>query len=264
MANSKNPNNNSVLQALLDAKDAGIVGLDGAIAKISGDRKLQAALQKKWNSHAYPERDMVYVQMTITQALMELSPRACKVLIFMSCYCAQSTLIKVSLPVLETATGIKRTMLREALQELIDCGVVRVFQGPVRHDAPIYSIDPATANKGIRRKSKEQEYKARLAARGFCGKYLHSSYEPDLVVKCDTIKSKDDDGNPLYYNQISLIPVQKNASEPAPDTDPKAHTRKRRSPAKSTTAGPEEQIPGQMEMFMAGPDLEDFLPEKDA
>lgn len=262
MANNKNPNNNSVLQALLDARDLGIVGLDGPIAKITGDRKLQQALQRKWNSHAYPERDMVYVQLAISQALMDLSPRACKVLIFLSCYCAQSTLIKVSLPVLETVTGIKRTMLRSALQELEDRGVIRVHQRSVRHEAPIYSVDPATANKGIRRKSKNQLYRAKLDAGGYNGKYLHSSYSPDLVVKCDTIKSKDPDGNPLYYNEVSLVPAQKNAPEPAPDTDPEAHAVKRRSPSKSTTPGPVEQTPGQMATYMAGPDLEDFLPDK--
>ena len=251
MANSKskNPNNNSVLQALLDAKDAGITGLDVAISQISGDRKLQAALQKKWNAHMYPERDMVYVQMTISQALMQLSPRACKVLIFLSCYCAQSTLIKVSLPVLETATGIKRTMLRGALQELIDCGVVQVHQGPVRHEAPIYSIDPATANKGTRQQSKVRRYKDQLSDRST---YLHSAYEPSLVVKCDTIKSKDNEGNLLYYNEVTLIPAQKNAPESA-DTDSEAHAHRRKTPAKPTTAGSEAQIPGQMS-------VDDFLP----
>lgn len=242
---NKNPNNNSILQALLDAQGAGVSGLDGPIAQVSRDRKLQAALQKKWNSHIYPERDMVYVQMTITQALMQLSPRACKVLLFMACYCAQSTLIKVSLPVLEAATGIKRTKLREALQELIDYGVVRIHQGPVRHEAPIYSIDPATANKGARQRSKARKYMDQLSDKST---YLHSSYEPSLIVKCDTIKSKDDEGNLLYYNEITLVPANadtKKAPESA-DTDPEAHAHRRRSPAKTTTVKPEVQIPGQM------------------
>ena len=143
MANSRNPNNNSILQALIDLSDSGFAAMaDPIITKISGDRKLQKDLQAKWDAHAYPEKSMVYAQLTITQALMDLSPQACKVLLLLGSYASLTGLVQVSYPTLETVTGIKRTMVREAVQELKDHGLIRIRVKPARHEPPIYCIDP--------------------------------------------------------------------------------------------------------------------------
>lgn len=263
MANSRNPNSNSILQALLDLKDCGGYGemtLDHIITKISGDRKLQKDLQAKWNAHAYPERDMVYTQLSMEQALMQLSPRACKVMIFLGMYCAQSTLIKVSYPVLEVGTGIKRTALREAIQELEDCGVIRIHTKPARHEAPIYSVDPAVINKGVRRTSKETEYMAALTSGGFPkSRYLTETYNPALVVRCDTIRSKDEAGTPIHYNVVTLVSADEAKKDPrSADTDPGTRAKKRRSPKrKSNTGADEPQIPGQMDVN----DFPDLMPQ---
>ena len=270
MANSRNPNSNSILQALIDLKDCGGYGdmsLDHIITKISGDRKLQKDLQAKWNAHAYPEKDMVYSQLSTTQALMRLSPSACKVLIFLGIYCAQSTLIKVSYPVLEVATEIKRTALREAVRELVDCGAIRVHTKPARHEAPIYSVDPALISKGVRRQSKQTEYMAALTGGGFPkGQYLSEAFSPVQVVKCDTIRSKDADGTPVYYNAVSLISADEAKKIPEPaGTDSGERVSKKRKSAKpkSTTGAEEPQIPGQMAVedfpeYMPDPPLEGY------
>lgn len=265
MANSTNPNSNSILQALLDLKDCGgyaDMTLDRIIAKISGDKKLQKDLQAKWNGHAYPEKDMVYSQVSIAQALMQLSPRACKVLLLLGCYCSQSTLIKASYPVLETATGIKRTELRKAMQELEDGGLIRVHTKPARHEPPIYSVDPAAINKGVRRTSKETEYMAELAQGGFPkASYWRDAFNPGLVIKCDAVRTKDADGSPIHYNALSLVPADEAKKDPEPagtssGKRPKGRGSSRRQNSTGDGAA-EVQIPGQTDIT----DFPDFLPD---
>ena len=261
MANSRNPNNNSILQGLLDLKDCGGYGemtLDHIITKITGDRKLQSDLQAKWDAHAYPERSMVYAQVTITQAYMDLSPQACKVLLLLGIYASQTSLVQVSYPTLEAATGIKRTMVREAVQELKDHGLIRVRVKPIRHEAPIYCVDPGAISKGARRQSRGTEYKSALFKGGFPkDKYLLDTYSPALAIKCDTVRSEDPDGEPIRYNTISLIPAAeaKKVPEPTGVSASGKRPRKRSSAKeKSSTSGSDVQIPGQR-------DLKDVLAE---
>lgn len=255
MANSRNPNSNSILQALLDLKDCGGYGemtLDHIITKISGDRKLQKDLQAKWDAHAYPEKKMTYAQLTITQALMDLSPQACKILLLLGSYASQTGLVQVSYPTLETVTGIKRTMVREAVQELKDNGLILIRVKPIRHEAPIYCVDPGTIVKGARRQSRTTEYKSALIGGGFPkDKYLLDTYSPALVIKCDTVRSEDPDGEPIRYNTISLMPAQQAKKVPEPTgTSASGKRPRKRSSAKekSSTAEPDVQIPGQREL----------------
>lgn len=252
--NSRNPNNNSILQGLLDLLDRGgyqDMTIGHAVTKITGDRKLQQDLQAQWDAHAYPEKKMTYAQVTITQALMDLSPQACKVLLLLGCYASQTSLVQVSYPTLETVTGIKRTMVREAVQELKEHGLIRVRVKPIRHEAPIYCVDPGAISKGARRQSRGTEYKSALIHSGFPkDKYLLDTYSPALVIKCDTVRSEDPDGEPIRYNTITLIPAQQAKKDPEPTGTSASGKRARRSRSKdqSSTPDPAAQIPGQREL----------------
>lgn len=255
MANSRNPNSNSILQALLDLKDCGGYGdmtLDHIVTKISGDRKLQKDLQAKWDAHAYPEKSMVYAQLTITQALMDLSPQACKILLLLGSYASQTGLVQASYPTLEAVAGIKRTMIREAVQELKNHGLIRVRVKPARHDPPIYCVDPGLISKGARRQSRSTEYKSALIGDGFPkDKYLLDTYAPSLVIKCDTVRSEDPNGEPIRYNTISLIPAAEAKKVPEPtgtSTSGKRADKRRRSKGESNMPEPVVQIPGQVEL----------------
>ena len=253
MANSRNPNNNSILQALIDLSDSGFAAMaDPIITKISGDRKLQKDLQAKWDAHAYPEKSMVYAQLTITQALMDLSPQACKVLLLLGSYASLTGLVQVSYPTLETVTGIKRTMVREAVQELKDHGLIRIRVKPARHEPPIYCIDPGVIVKGSRRQSRATEYKSALIGGGFPkDKYLLDVFSPSLVIKCDTVRSEDPDGEPIRYNSLSLIPAAEAKKDPEPtgtSASGKRADRRRRSKGESNMPEPVVQIPGQVEL----------------
>lgn len=273
MANSRNPNSNSVLQALLDLKDCGGYGemtLDHIITKISGDRKLQKDLQAKWDAHAYPEHSMVYAQLTITQALMNLSPQACKILLLLGSYASQTGLVQVSYPTLETVTDIKRTMVREAVQELKDHGLIRVRIKSARHSAPIYCVDPGVIAKGSRRQSRATEYRSALIGGGFPkNQYLLDNYSPSLVIKCDTVRAEDPNGESIRYNSLSLIPAAeaKKIPESTGTSTSGKRTRKRSSTkGKSNTAESDAQIPGQRELtdvlaeMEQAPGISDELP----
>ena len=91
------------------------------------------------------------------------------------------------------------------------------------------------------------------------------------MVKCDTIRSKDDTGTPVLYNAVSLVSADDSAKKvPVPaDTDPgtRAVRKRRKSTSKSTTPAAEiPQIPGQMDIdevlaeMDKAPSLSDDLP----
>lgn len=251
MTSNRNPCSCAQLQALLDIDGRGgfsNMTFSQVIKKITEDKKLQDDLQKQWNSHLYPDRDMVYAQITITPALQKLSPRALKVLVYLGSYTSQSTLIKISYPVLEVVTGIKRTMLREAVKELEDNGIIYVRVKPARHEAPIYSVNPTIFNKGTRSKVKENDYLRKLVATGFNKSDMLSTGETDTghSIKCETVRGFDANGEKITYNHITIEPKN---PEPTTKEDPGKRTGTRRFHHNNhTTSDDGEQIPGQFEI----------------
>lgn len=200
MGNRRNPNSNSVLQALLDATDSGLgeLTIDAAITKLSGDPKLRAALQKKWNAHAYPNKSLVWTQLVKDQRLMTLTDPALKALAFMGMYCSQTGLIQVSRKDLTAATGVKSTTLTSALKELQDCGAIRVAVPAVRHAAPIYAVNPGICNKGTRRTGDKEAFEAHIV--GAKGPSYLLNRELPLCVQEDTVY----DGE-MMYNRITML-----------------------------------------------------------
>lgn len=233
MGNSRNPNSNSIVQALLDASDLGYgtMTVDQLITKTSTDGKLRAALQAKWNAHAYPDKAMEWAQLTKSQTLMTLSDPALKILTFFGMYCHQSTLLQVSLKDLAAATGIKDRTLRYAMKELSECGCIRIEKPSAQHAAPIYSVNPAIINKGTRRRSEMSEFCDKLS----CSDYLLTRDLP-LIVQTQTICQEQLDGSKIAYNRVALVTPETAALQQSP---------KRR---KRTKSDPDEQLPGQMSL----------------
>lgn len=232
---NRNPNSNSVVQALLDVADVGLgsMTVDQVITRLSGDSKLRTSLQNKWNGHAYPERSMEWAQLTKSQQLMGLTDTALKLLVFMGMYAHQSTLLQVSLNDLVTFTGIKKTSLREALKELLDCGCIRVEKPSVRHAAPIYAVNPAIVNKGTRRKSDISSFASKV---GGCRDYILQQDLP-IVVQQETVYQDTTDGGTIAFNRLRPA-LPGNIKDAAP---------KRRRRSKTVPA--DEQLAGQMNIF---------------
>ena len=238
MANIRNPDSNSVLQALLDLTDRGMGTwkVDDLITRISTDPKLRADLQKAWNAHAYPEKAMVYAQLGIDQRLFELSDAGYKVISLLGMYCHQSGLIQAKLDDICAAVKVGRTSAKAAVAELRKCGALDIAVPSIRHAAPVYRVNPALINKGTRRNTDVSAFTAQLSIDP--GDYILNK-DPELVVQTDIIRNAD-----IVYNKLYLVPPDE--AKPA-----------KKRPSRRKKAA-DVQLPGQMDIFdvLGGADRE--------
>lgn len=200
MAKNPNPGHNSIVQALLDlqAEGYGELTINQAIDRLRADKKLSTALQNKWNSHYYPDKSIVYAQTTTSPALMQLSPYAVKILCFLGTNCGQSGQIQVSVPTLIEITGVKKTNLRDAIDELEDCGAIRKIRKAIQRNAPIYFVNPELFNIGQRTKAKSIKYLNGLTQ---STKYIIN--HNDTHYNTQIIREFTEDG-PFVYSRITL------------------------------------------------------------
>ena len=212
--NQRNPDGNSILQALLDLSDRGMdtMRVSDLITRISTDAKLRSDLQAAWNSHAYPEKAMVYAQLVIDQHLLTLSDTAYKVMSLLGLYCHQSGLIQVRLEDICNAVGIKRTSAKQALADLRNCGAVTIAVPSARHSAPIYQVNPALINKGRRKKSDVTAFMASLEIPP--ENYLFNRDLP-LLVQTDVIRTADMSYNRLYMAASDDVKTKTDVSRPS-------------------------------------------------
>lgn len=229
MANTRNPDNNSVLQALLDLADRGMGtwSVNDLITRIGSDPKLRADIQKAWNGHAYPEKSMVYAQLGIDQRLFTLSDAGYKVITLMGMYCHQSGLIQARLEDICSAVQIGRTSAKAAIAELRKCGALTIAVPSVRHAAPVYSINPALINKGVRRKTDVSGFTSQLKINP--DDYLFNK-DPELVVQTDVVKNSE-----IVYNRLYLVPPDE--AKPA-----------KKRPPRRKKQDLNEQLPDQMDI----------------
>lgn len=199
MAN-KNPDGNAVLQALLDLQRLGygVKSVNDLITAITGDAKLRADLQKTWCGHAYPEKSMVFAQLGIDQRLFTLSDAGYKIITLLGMYCHQSGLIQAKLDDICAAVKIGRTSAKAAVAELRACGALDIAVPPIRHAAPVYRINPALINKGVRRRADVTDFAAHLTITP--DDYILNR-EPDLVVQTDVVRNPE-----IVYNRLYLVP----------------------------------------------------------
>lgn len=227
MAKKRNPDSNSVLQALLDLADRGMQTwrVGDLITKISTDPKLRADLQAAWNAHAYPDKALVYAQLAREQRLFTLTEAAYKVIGLLGLYCHQNGLIQARMDDISTTAGIGRSATKKAVKELLECGALQVERPSARHEAPIYRVNPALINKGVRRKADFRAYAAGLTITP--DKYILNR-PLELVIQTETVRDKED-----VYNKMYLAP-------PGALKEPK--------PRAKRTAGSkaDEQLPGQL------------------
>lgn len=214
----RNPSNNAILQAMLDASDTGYgtMTIDQFITKLSSDARLRKAMQAKWNGHSYPEKSMVYTQLTIEQRIFSLSDPAFKLISLLGSYCHQNGLIQVRKQDAMATLKVSESTVKRALSELITCGALRIALPSVQHSAPIYAVNPALLNKGTRRKADEITFASKLNISP--GNYILNQELP-LQARIETIYIPEKPP----YNKLSLLPSQKE---------------QKKGPAAATTADP--------------------------
>lgn len=221
-------------QALKDLKEAGaFVGtttLDDMIAKLSGGSrdivKLNKSMQAKWDSHQYPDSSIVYVQLTNDPRLTCLSCEALSVLVLLGTNCLQTGLVKITIDKICMLTGLRRTKAKEAIKELKACGAIAVFAKSMRHEAPIYSVDPKIINVGKRITVQHKQHMQYVDP----GAQYLLNQEPkwDTIRKATTMTIQDteydDDGRPTTVERrvrYMDIDVRLHKSAPEPDRDSK-------------------------------------------
>lgn len=217
-----NPNNNTILQALLDLVSDGMGSLtiNDAVMKLQSDHKLQKDLQAQWNKHAYPDKSLVYTQAGIEQASFSLSPTGYMIHGIMGAYASTSGRIQISNGDICKITGLSRNTVRDALNELANCGAIIVEVPSGHHEAPIYWVNPALYHKGAHRKASMIDYAAALTidphdyilARQF-----------DLVIQTDTIRTENLTYNKFYLEtpeEVEAKRTRKKRSRKAKQSDP--------------------------------------------
>lgn len=210
--NPKNPDNNSIIQALQDVMDYGFgeLTIRHLLDKLSNDRKLRNAMQDKWNSHAYPERSLTFSKLAIEPRLNMVSDSALRILITLGSLAAKSGLVRIRKQDLATITRIaSKTTMQTALRELVECGMIAIKVPAAGHKPPIYEINPAIMSKRMRLPGDESDFVESLT---MCKRYYRD--EPlNYVIQQDTIRAElMENGDTLYYTYIHLVP---------PDTEDK-------------------------------------------
>ena len=242
----RNPDNNPILQAALDVIDCGYGSMtfDQFVTRLSSDRKLREEMKAKWNGHSYPEKSLTWTQHTIDQHVFKLSDTAFKVLNLLGMYCHQNGLIQIKKADIMATLNIKKTTLKQALAELIDCGAIRVELPSAQHSAPVYAVNPALINKGARRKTDVSSFVSKLDIPP--NRYLFNQ-EVGLSTHVETIYSN----NMPTFNRFNLVSAQKKGPATATVTDPRSDksnpqtNHKARKQKPSTPEGEE----GQMTIF---------------
>lgn len=217
-----NPNNNTILQALLDlvSDGMGTLTINDAVMKLQSDHKLQKDLQAQWNKHAYPDKSLVYTQAGIEQASFSLSPTGYMIHGIMGAYASTSGRIQISNKDICRITGLSRNTVRDAINELADCGAIIVEVPQIHHAAPIYRVNPALYHKGAHRKAAKSDYRKSLTidpsdyilARKF-----------DLVIQTDTVHAENLTYNRLYLEtpeEVEAKQARKKRSRKAKQSDP--------------------------------------------
>lgn len=235
----RNPDNNTVLQALLDLTDRGMGEwkVKDLVTRISTDPKLRTDLQKAWNSHAYPEKSLVYAQMGITQQLYGLSDAALRIITLLGLYCHQNGLIQARLDDICSAVAIGRSSAKKAITELCECGALVVAIPSAQHAAPIYCVNPALMHKGTRRKANIAAFEEGLA---IDPKAYILNRRPSLVVQTDTVRTQA-----LVYSRLRLV------------SETEIQTVKKHTSRKSKSKADDSQVPGQMT-------IDDFIKKEEA
>ena len=159
-------------------------------------------------------------------------------------------------------TKLKLAMIMDRHDTIgIDCVAMCVNDVACAGGEPLFFLDYIACGKNYPEKIAEivkgvaegcLQSESALIGGGFPkDKYLLDVFNPSLVIKCDTVRSEDPDGEPIRYNSLSLIPAAEAKKDPEPtgtSASGKRADKRRRSKGESNMPEPVVQIPGQVEL----------------
>lgn len=205
----RNPDSNPIAQGLIDLIDAGCGSLtiNQALTKINHDTKLRADLGTQFNQRGYNDDRIKYSQISkdAENRLMKLSNSALKILIFLGLNCNQDGYISCKKNIINKVTGISIRAIPPLIRELKETCCIREAYPSVRHEPPIWQIDPGIIYCGKRNllERKKDNFWCALSHQHQCIEPM-----PDLFPVASSIYKKLPDGTKLYYHKIDLEPFE--------------------------------------------------------
>lgn len=148
-----NPENSSVLQALLDIQAAGgnVPMVDSLIALLRKDGgALLETAEEIFNEHQYPQHVLTFCKLTKEYEFARfLSPKALSLLTAMCQNMWHGNLIQLSQrDVLKITSISSLTSVKPALKELTDCGCIAVAIKGNTRKATTYMVNPCISTLG--------------------------------------------------------------------------------------------------------------------
>lgn len=149
----ENPENSSVIQALLDIRDSGAypaLDINHIISSLRADQDAFKQAEKLFHSHLYPDHKLTFCKLECeVEVARFLSTNALVILIAMCQNMRHKNLIQLRHRDILTITSIKSLRsVGPALKELSDCGCIATkIQGTTRR-ATVYMVNPLIATVG--------------------------------------------------------------------------------------------------------------------
>lgn len=215
-----NPQNNSIIQALIDLKNTGHgkQTVDNLIELLNSDKKQADELQNRWNGHLYPTKKMTFTQVTISDDYFHLPDTALRILLILGMYSGKTGLIQVSKSDIMALTGLKQTSIKTGLKILTDHGFIRVAQPSARHAAPVYEINRKYFAQGDRPRHDDFDYSDADNSKS------PSNIEREYIPVIDIIRTSQDDQT-TAYNRLTAQKKEPTSS-PQPDDSHESTTDK--------------------------------------
>lgn len=151
--NKENPENSSVIQVLLDIRDAGAypaLDINHIIRSLRADQDAFKQADKLFRSHLYPDHKLTFCKLECEVEIARfLSTNALAILTAMCQNMRHTNLIQLKHRDILTITSIKSLRsVGPALKELADCGCIATkIQGTTRR-ATVYMVNPLVATVG--------------------------------------------------------------------------------------------------------------------
>lgn len=152
-----NPTNSSIVQALLDARQALLAAgespaeIDAALAVMQKKNAVLQAADHLFNGHRYPEKSLIYsktARFEQCRAVYELSMGARAILQIFSSIVSADGLVSVPTRMLATAANMTKPTVVRAIAELEESGFIAVYKPAVQRQAAVYMINPAAVTCG--------------------------------------------------------------------------------------------------------------------
>ena len=241
----QNPTSSTILQVLLDLKNNGYgdMTIEEMATYLQEEKDVLQNLDKQWANRLYSEKSITWASISIIPALMNLSPEAIKLLVFLGIYADQTALIRVTRNVMTQVTGIKTTTLKATLRELEECGAISVEVKQVRHTAPISRRNGNVIAVGRRNKV--------FNFNGDKDKYIlkQQLHTKGLEIVANRHTDKNPDGTKIMYHELLLVPINENEplnTKKASKDSSSNHRKNNTSKSKNNGQDGDYNIPGQI------------------